>query len=114
MRGSQSRSAGGAGETSLQQPHCCDPQHPRKAGWAWWARLHICHLQKNSPMLAAERQGIPAGLDFYCGLVVVVGLRAAHCSQSTQRSDPILTVVLNVVAGDHSSFLTISAPYSEF
>lgn len=65
-------------------------------------------------MSAAVGHGVPFGLDFYCGLVVVVGLWAAHCSQRTQRSDPVLTVVMNVVAGDHSFSLTISAPCSEF
>lgn len=59
----------------------------------------------------AVRHGVPAGLDLYCGLLLLVGLWAAHCLWRAQKSDPILTIAMNVDAGDHSSFLTISAPY---
>ena len=60
-------------------------------------------------MPAAVGHGVPFGLDFYCGSVVVVGLWAAPCSQRTQRSDPVPTIVMNVVAGDHP-FLSPSQP----
>lgn len=67
MRGRQSRSAGGEGETHLQQPHCLDPQDP---GWCH----HECHWWKPAPVSTVAGYGVLTGLDFYCGLLVVVGL----------------------------------------
>lgn len=65
-------------------------------------------------MSVAVGNEVPASLDVYCGLLVPVGLRAASCSQRTQKSDPILTRVVNVVAGDHAPFPVIPAPPPNF
>ena len=65
-------------------------------------------------MSVAVGNAVPASLNVYCGLVVPVGLRAASCSQRTQRSNPVLTRVVNVVAGDHAPFPVIPGPRPDF
>lgn len=65
-------------------------------------------------MSVAVGNEVPASLDVCCGLVVPVGLRAASCSQRTQRSNPVLTRAVNVVAGDHTHFPVFPASRPDF
>lgn len=114
MRGSQSRSAvQERGDAPPAAPLLGSPE-PQKSRVGLVVQATCSLLVEHSTMSAAVGYGVPAGLDFYCGSVVVVGLWAGPCSWRTQRNDPVLTIVMNVVASDHSSFLDILAPYSEF